>query len=495
MVALAACANDSGSSGSGDGDEGGNVAFAMSIGGEPGSLDPLRADDGQADSFGSSVYERLLQRTSDGSGVEPQLAESWELVDDAWVFHLRQDVKFHDGSDMTSADVVASYGRLLAEGGEEVDSTVLSDTVVEAVDDYTVKISRPVPDPTIPARASLVSVVPEEWAPVEDERLASEMMGTGPYKFVSWSRGNEIVLEKFADYWGDEPSIDTVNIKLVSDPGVRLASLQAGEIQLARNMPPDLADQAPKVESGPQSEVAFLRMNTINGGPFTDLAVRQAASLAIDRDTLIENIYQGFGAEAHGQFVGSYVFGFNPDIPSDEFDPERARQLLEESGYDGEPVTLSIASGRWVKDREAGEAIAAMLEDVGFNVKASVVEFSIWIDQAFADATDPDSVDLFIPQSSNQLFDSSLNIPLFYACDGPATSYCDPEVDRRLEEGLVELDEGVRETLYHEVWTRLHDDVAYAAIAETYQVHFLADSVAWTPRADGFIRVQDISLN
>ena len=488
-----ACGSDSNDDGGGGAPVSkGDVSFSMAIGEEPGNLDPLRYDDGQADSFNSSVYERLVARSADGQSIEPALATEWEQSDRGYTFKLREGVTFHDGSTMDADDVVASVERLLAEGGEEVGTTLLDDTKIEAIDPMTVEIYRPEPDATIPARVSLVSIVPAELAPVDNEQLSAEMVGTGPYSFVEWSRGSEITLTRFEDYWGEKPQIKDVTVKFVPEESVRLSALKAGEIQLARNMAPDLQSQAPKVVSGPQSEVSFLKMNSLNGGPFEDPEVRRAASLAIDRDSLLENIYQGFAKPANGQLVGPYVFGYNPDLGADTYDPEEAKRIVAETGAGSKQVQMTLSSGRWLRDREAGQAIAQMLRDVGFDVKATTVEFSVWVEQTFAPAEK--APDLLIPGTSNQLFDSSLSIPLFLSCDGAASTYCNEDVDAKAIAAVGELDEATREQMYHDLWQELHDDSAYAAIAEVYQIHFLADEVDWEPRADGFIKVQDITL-
>lgn len=490
---VAACGADT--SGGSDGapvTKGEDASFSMAIGEEPGHLDPLRYDDGQADSFNSSVYERLLARSADGKSLEPALATSYKKSDRGYIFKLRPNVKFHDGSTMDADDVVASFERLLSKGGEEVGTTLLEDTKVEALDPMTVEVYRPEPDATIPARVSLVSIVPKELAAPSDDTLNQKMVGTGPYKFVEWKRGGDIKLTRFDDYWGEKPQIKDVTIKFIPEESVRLSALKAGEIQLARNMPPDLQSQAPQVASGPQSEVSFLKMNSLNGGVFSDPRARKAAALAIDRDSLIKNIYQGFARPSHGQIIGPYVFGFNPDIEGPAYDPDEAKRLVQESGAGSKPVKMTLSSGRWLKDREAGQAIAQMLTDVGFNVKAQTVEFSTWLEQTFAP---PEKApDLLIPGTSNQLFDSSLSIPLFLSCGGAATTYCNKQVDKEAAAAIAERDETKRAEMYHQIWQQLNDDSAFASIAEVYQIAFLAKNVKWTPRADGFIKVQDIKV-
>ena len=138
----------------------------MAIGAEPGSMDPLLKSDGQRDAWSFSVLEGLTQRTNDigVEGIAPLLAESWTVDGTSYLFNLRQGVKFHDGTDLTADDVVASYERMLQPDSELIDQFIAADTTVEKVDDYTVRIGRPTADPLIVGQASLIAIVPAEWA-------------------------------------------------------------------------------------------------------------------------------------------------------------------------------------------------------------------------------------------------------------------------------------------------------------------------------------------
>ncbi len=306
VFALGATACSS-SSAENENENGSRDRLAASIGSEPGSLDPLLKSDGPRDTFGLSVYEGLTSREGDSTNSEivPKIATEWELDGTAWIFKLRDDVKFHDGSPLTADDVVASWDRMLSEGSEHLGSKVLEDTTVTAIDDKTVSISRPVADPTTPARAALVMITKADWADLSDDRLATEMMGTGPYKFDGWERGQGIELSAYSDYWGDQPSIANIDIKFDEEVAVRLASLEAGEIQMALNMSPELASDNFQVAGTPVSEVSFMRLNSFTE-PFDDVRVRQAADMAIDRDVLIEQIWGGY-ARSSGRAAGRVV--------------------------------------------------------------------------------------------------------------------------------------------------------------------------------------------
>src|SRR5690606_12766262 len=140
------------------------------------------------------------------------------------------------------------------------------------------------------------------WASPDSDRMTSEMMGTGPYRFVEWRRGQEIMLERYDDYWGgDGASISAARLTFPVEESVRLAGVQAGEIDIARTMPAELQSEAPVVISGPLGEVAMLRLNQNGSGPSSDQRVRLGANLARERQAIIANVYLGYATPAQGQ--------------------------------------------------------------------------------------------------------------------------------------------------------------------------------------------------
>ena len=494
------------SCGSDDDDKGGDgtsptqsegKALAINIGSEPGSLDPLLKSDGPRDTFGQSVYEGLTTRqgNADGSTIEPSLASSWELDGTAWIFTLREGVTFHNGQALTAADVVASWTRMLSPESEHLGSKVFEDTVITAVDDLTVSIERPVADPTTPARAALVMIAPADYADVADDRLASEMMGTGPYKFDGWERGKEITLSTYDGYWGAAPSIPSVNVLFGEEVAVRMASLQAGEIQMAMNMSPDLVSDEFVSVGTPVSEVSIMRLNS-QSGPFMDKRVREAANLAMDRDALAEAIWGGFATSANAQEVAAYVFGHNPDLEQAAYDPDKARSLLEEADAVGVKVEVWGTRGHWTNDGLLGEAVVGMLNDAGFDAELVMPPFEDWVKKVFvAETDDTQAPDITLYNHSNELFDSSLTIGQNLTCAGRASTTCIPEVDELAEQALnAGSDLAKRQDLYNQVWQILADEVAFVSLGEVQKLTFHVEGLNWTPEADGFLRFQFMSF-
>jgi peptide/nickel transport system substrate-binding protein len=486
-MVVAACGE-----GDGESESSSPTSLAIGIGAEPGSLDALLKSDGARDSFALSVYEGLTRR--EGGEVVPSLATEWKRQGSSWIFTLRDGVKFHNGQTLTAADVVASWERILSDESELVGANVDEGTEVEAVDDMTVSITRPTFDPTIPVRASLVLIAPEEFAAPGDDRLTNEMVGTGPYEFVSWEKGTSIELAAFDGYWGEKPSIKEVTIRFDPEAAVRLAALETGEIQLALDMPADLSKDSFKTVASPASEVLMLRMNS-QAGPLQDIKLREAIALAVDRQVLIEEIFAGRADDAKGQIVTSATFGHDPDLEGYPYDPERARQLVQEAGAEGTELELLATQGRWIQDAEVAEAVAAMLEEIGLRVKVSIPDFDTFLERLFVAGTDDSaSPDLLLGNHSNQLFDASLSFGQFVTCEAGASTTCIEEVDRLAARALKTADEAEREDLYHQAWQVAKDNYAFVGVADVFHVAFMANDLQWTPPDDGFLRIQDMTI-
>ena len=483
-LVVSACGGGGDEEGAGGGGDAPDT-LAVSIGAEPGSLDPLLISDGQSSIYQWSVYEGLTARN--GSEVEPLLATEWELDGTSWIFTLREGVTFHNGEPLTAADVVASYERVFGEGGRL--SFLVEDTVVEAVDDSTVSITRPVADPSTPLRASLIAIAPAEYADLSSDRLITEQMGTGPYKFDGWERTQEITLSAYEDYWGEQPAIERISIQFDEEEAVRLASLQTGEIDMALNMPADLASDEFEVAATPVSEIAMVRLNSL-AGPFADERVRLAAALAINRDLIIEQVYGGY-AEPATQAIAPYVFGFNPDLEPREFDPERARQLLEEAGAAGAPVELMGSRGRWTSDAQLGEALAAMLRDVGFTVELQQPPFTEWLEVWF-DPNDAAAPEMVLVNHSNELFESAKSVQQLLTCEGESSATCFPELNELALQALDEPDEEQRQLLYEQVFEIAHERILYLTIAEVPRLSFLDEGLEWDALPGGFLLFQDM---
>jgi peptide/nickel transport system substrate-binding protein len=232
------------------------------IANDPATLDPQVSEDGNERAVNDSVYETLLTRDQD-MNIIPNLATEYEQVDDTtWQFKLRQGVKFHNGEPFNADAVVFSVKRIIDPALQSDQASFFGTiTGAEKVDDSTVNIITSGPDPILPARMYWMKMVEPKHAQGDPETFATTPIGTGPYKFVKWDRGVEVVIEANPDYWGGKPSIDIVHLRPIQEESTRLAALQAGEVDLVFGLLPEQIDQAPVAVHTPGLEFPMILLS------------------------------------------------------------------------------------------------------------------------------------------------------------------------------------------------------------------------------------------
>jgi peptide/nickel transport system substrate-binding protein len=468
-----------------------STSLVVDIGDEPASLDPLLVANGPRQQFQWSVYEGLTARH--GSKIVPALATKWTLRGKSWIFTLRQGVRFQNGQPFTAADVVASYKREMSPKSTVLE--VLPDTIVKAVNASTVSMTRPVADLTTPSRATLIMIAPAKYAALSDNRLSTQMIGTGPYELDSWRRGQSISLSAYKGYWGKQPSIQQVTMKFSQQAAVRLSELKANEIQLAWDVPSDFSKNISKkfkFVSAPISQVWMFRLNTQHG-PFMNRLIRQAADLALDRSVIRKTIFGGFATTAEGQIVANYVVGHNPKMRDTPYNPKRARQLLERAGAVGTTIELVGTTGRFASDSDIAQAVASMLNKVGFKTKLELPPFNKWQDEFVNSehnfATVPDAM---LAPMSNELFDSSLIVDKYLNCKSIVSTTCDATITSLANMAGRMTNAKHRAEIFYRIWKIMQEQADFVSIAEVPVLAITVSNLEWTPDPDGFFRFQDM---
>ncbi|MEO0692215.1 MAG: ABC transporter substrate-binding protein, partial [Pseudomonadota bacterium] len=309
------------------------------IGSEPTTLDPHAADDGGEKAVNDNVFETLMVRDTEGNlGLGLAAAEPTQVDPTTWEFTLKPGMTFHNGEPLDAAAVAFSVERMIdPELNSEQLSYFSTMSGAEVIDDVTVHIKTSGPDPILPARMYYFMIVPPEASAAEG--FAEAPVGSGPYKFVSWDRGNEIVLEANADYRGGAPEVSQVTYRFIEEPGTRLSTLLAGEVDLVTNLLPEFMGQVPQAASMRGLEHPMVLLNA-DGGITADARVRQALNYAIDKEALASALFEGQAQVEAGQLLGPTYFGFNDAISAYPYDPDQAMALLEEAGAAGGDITL-----------------------------------------------------------------------------------------------------------------------------------------------------------
>lgn len=494
VMLAAACGDDDDEGGGAGGDGGGGggdtSSITIALGSEPTTLDPQIREDGGERAVNDNVYETLLARNADGE-LEPLLAAEMptQVDETTWEVTLREGIEFHNGEPLDAATVAASFERIIdPEFASEQASFFEGITAIEAVDDVTVRFTTSGPDPVFPSKLYWIKVVPAEHSQTAD--FDETPIGTGPYRFVAWNRGQEVTLEANTDYWGDAPEIDEVTYRFVSEPGTRLSGLLSGEFDLITNLLPEDVDRAPKHANVLGLEHPVMILNSMEGVT-ADLRVRQAMNYAVDKEALADSLYGGFAQIDQCQILSPSYTGFNEDLEAYPYDPEQAQQLIQEAGAEGATIQLISTAGRWLKDRELTEAVAGYWQDAGLNVDVQIFEFDEYLDRLFDRETRAPAI--FVT-SSNELLDAARVTASYYNLNGVGASNDDAELAALLEEAATETDEEAREELYAQATERACDQAYFAFLLNIEDIYGMSERLQWEPRVDAKLIVSEMSV-
>jgi peptide/nickel transport system substrate-binding protein len=347
-------------------------------------LDPHMSTSFQDVIITFNLYDNLTARDPDLKLI-PRLATEWKATSDkVWEFKLRPNVKFHDGSPLTSADVKFSIERTYDPNAKTLVSTIFGTVEkVDAPDPLTVVFTTKQSDPLLPARLAFYGgqIIPKAYfEKVGADEFNAKPIGSGVVKFKEWVKDDRLVLDANKEYWGGAPDFEKVTLKPIPENQPRMAALLSGQADMALKLIPDQVDQLKNNEKA-RAEGAFyagLYVMGVNSKtpPLDNPKVKQALSLAIDRDGIVKALWKGQGAVPNGFVAPGDAVGYDAGRKPFEFNLDKAKALLAEAGYKGEEIVIE-SSTVIGNDRQMSEAIVEMWKKAGVNAKMEIIEGSV----------------------------------------------------------------------------------------------------------------------
>ncbi len=477
------------------------------------TMDPQAFNETATNSILSNIFDTLV-RFDANIKVHPSLAVSWTNPEPTvWIMKLRHGVKFHNGNAFNADDVVFTFNRIKNWNKSGFKGKVSMIDKVEKVDNYTIKFITKKAFPVFLRKLTYVDILDKETdSGKSDEWIGLHPIGTGPYEFVFWRKGDQIKLKANPNYWAGKPTFDDVILRVLSNNATRTAAILSGEVDLINRVPVvdvNRIKNDPKLNTfiKPGLRLIYLQMDQFrekspyikspNGkNPFLDVRVRRALYYGINEDAIIKYIMKGFAAPAD-QFHPSVVVGYDPSIKRVKYNPVKAKKLLAEAGYpNGFSVVLDAPNNRYINDAQIAQAVASSLAKIGITVKVNATPKSSF----FPKTAKQDTSFFLIGWASSDGDGSSMLDGVVHSKDNAKgygrynnDKYSNPKVDKLIEESDANMNPKARVKQMQEA-QRIAIVQDQTIIPLHYQVDIYASSkkIKFTPRTDSRIWIYGI---
>jgi peptide/nickel transport system substrate-binding protein len=454
------------------------VAFSA----DPGHMDPRVEAGGIGWSIFEHIFDNFVFRDARTNPI-PWLVERWEQVSPTTLrWHLRHGVKFHNGEEFTAESVQASFEQYTASTSRSPWRNRLA--VVKAfktLDPLTIDLITEQPNrPLLRNSTSAMALSPRALREHGD-KFATNPVGTGQMRFVEYQPGQHVVMEVNPQYWGQPAHFKHMRFRFIPENGTRIAALEAGEVMMVNNVPPDQmgrlkANPNVQVLASPTNRVMFVTLRT-DRKPFTDKRVRQAMNYAIDKEAITQDLMGGMAPIARAPLPEA-VFGFHPNLPPYPYDPERAQKLLTEAGAMGATFNFGAPNGRYLLDKQIGEAIAGYLEAVGLKVVFENPAWSTFVSEVTK--YDKSKYDGYLfgwgitSGEPDQLMGDH-----FYSKKVGYTKYTNPEVDRLIDEARGNFDDARVQAAYVKAQEIVWDECPWIFLYEQPDITAINKRLQW----------------
>ena len=460
---------------------------------EPTTLDPHRQWNPDSYYVYRNIFDNLFTRDRE-SRIVPQIAESWKYISDTQVeFKIRSGIKFHDGTPLTAEDVVFSVQRTINPDFKSPQRGQFDTIIkVEAADPHTILLTTAAPYPVLQAQLVKLSIVPKAYvSKVGDEQFNKKPIGSGPYRFQEWEKGVKVTLAANSSYWRGTPPFARVEFRAVPELSTRVADLRTGKADLVVQLDADAAlqlkgDKRGRVLSVPTERVAYFRLNP-QAGPTKDLRVRKAIAYAINRQLIIDGLEAGY-AKPTDVMVSESAFGYTTQVAGYPFDPEKAKQLVKESGIGNTELEISTSP---VFDQRVVQAIQQMLRDVGINAKISMTDMATFL-KGMQVKPEEGQITSFGRWSCACQDVDGIMFPMLHSSSIWSNTRL-PELDKALDAGRSNLDPKERMKHYLNAHTIVHAEVPLIPLYQVNIIYGGAKELNWQPTPSENMFIMDMS--
>ncbi len=473
------------------------------------SIDPHAVNITPNNNVSWHIFDTLAH-VDEHTRIVPALAESWRAIDPlTWELKLRRNVKFHDGSDFSAADVIASLDRPTRLSGSQFASFVQRLVAKEAIDPHTIRVKTATPYAMVPYDLHSVFIISHKLAGAAsaDFDAGKAAIGTGPYRFVRFARGDRVELARNDQYWGGKPAFERVSLRIMANDPTRISALLAGDVDVIENVP--TADLA-KIRTNQKFDVVqkvswrtiFFHLDqgrdvspqiTDNAGkplaanPLKDIRVRQAISKALNRPAIVDRVMEKAAIPA-ANLVSPPVFGHVESLQPDAYDPNAAKKLLADAGYpQGFAMTVSAPNNRYVNDDQVAQAVAQMLARIGIKTKVDAMPMNVYLTKAR-------NQEFSFAMLGWGSFSGDLALRSLAGSVAPEkgfgtwnwSRYSNPKLDALLEQGFALTDDKKREALAREAMQIAINDYAVIPLHHQLAAWAMKRGIAYAGRTDEY---------
>jgi peptide/nickel transport system substrate-binding protein len=442
------------------------------------------------------VMEPLVEldyKKQDYVGV---LADSWQFLGNRWTFKLKKNIKFHNGAPLTSKDVAFSIEKMRDEKGGSLQASNFKDvTEVQTPDELTVVFVTKQPLAIFLDRLENRFILSKVAGDKFGDKLYDNPIGTGPYKFVSYQRGGNMVFTRNDEYWGGKAAIKEIVFRKVTEDAARLAALESGQTDFINNVPDH---EVARLQKHPRIRIDkieglrmfFLAFN-MSFKPWDNKLVRQAANYSVDAPAIVKNIFDGIGYPINGP-VGANVVGADPKLRRYPFDPQKSKELLTKAGFpNGCDIQLYYSAGRYPKDREVCQVVAAQMVKGGFRVELISQEWALfWDKQGVNGGKLP-----FYYIGRGSLTDAdTLYDQYFRTGTTKRTNYSNPDLDKLIEEQQKTADQKKRIAILQKAGKMIMEEAPFIPLYNLADIYGVARNLIWKMRPDEKVLGWDMSI-